>query len=301
MGAWFRGQTGEVLRWFAHLIGSVAFRVHVYSMLLLLLTPAFVPTSSELTVQFPVFSYIVVHKLPQLDMPTLFLVSYNFFNFAAQWARYKHCRQGSLVPACLGNTPQGSVHVGVPMSPEHEPSQIVIVSGINSFSLHKETSVQDRSWSWARTNSMSASPQILMDDFVFFSKDHTTHSRGVVAFETAWLIKWLGTHPSPRCTFHTWMGQENAKAASASQEAIQKWRLNKMRKYYQVLDSESFSSQIRKDIQAPMWKGHNDRYLTPAEFVNRPHSVFVLEWASPSAVFWTLLWLVDRRAWWASP
>ena len=252
MGAWSRGRTGEVLRWFAHLIGSVAFRVHFYSMLLLLLTPATAPTSSELTVEFPVFSYIVVHKLPQLDMPTVFLVSYNFFNFAAQWARHKHCSQGPLVPACLGNTPQGPVHVEVPMSPEHEPSQIVIVFGINSFSLHTETSVQHRSWSWARTNSMSASPQILMDDFVFFSKDHTTHSRGVVAFETAWLIKWLGTHPSPRCTFHTWMGQENEKQHLPHRKQFKSEENMKMRKYYQVSDSESFSSQILKDIQAPM-------------------------------------------------
>lgn len=81
MRDWFRSQTGEVLRWFAHLIGSVVCRVHVYSMLLLFLTPAFAPTSSELAVEFPVFLYIVVHKLPQLDMHTVFLVSYNFFIF----------------------------------------------------------------------------------------------------------------------------------------------------------------------------------------------------------------------------
>lgn len=80
MGARFRRQTGEVLRWFAHLIGSVVCRVHVYSMLVFL-TPAFAPTSSELAVEFPVFLYIVVHKLPQLDMYTVFLVSYNFFIF----------------------------------------------------------------------------------------------------------------------------------------------------------------------------------------------------------------------------
>ena len=49
-------------------------------MLLLFLTPASTPTSSELAVEFPVFLYIV-HKLPQLDMHTIFLVSYNFFIF----------------------------------------------------------------------------------------------------------------------------------------------------------------------------------------------------------------------------
>lgn len=79
-----QSQTGEVLRWFAHLIGSVVCRVHVYSMLLLFLTPAFAPTSSELAVEFPVFLYIVVHKLPQLDMATVFLVSIISLYFAAQ-------------------------------------------------------------------------------------------------------------------------------------------------------------------------------------------------------------------------
>ena len=63
MRDWFRSQTGEVLRWFTHLIGSVVCRVHVYSMLLLFLTPAFAPTSSELAVEFPVFLFIIFSLL----------------------------------------------------------------------------------------------------------------------------------------------------------------------------------------------------------------------------------------------
>ena len=53
---------------------------------------------------FLVFSYLIVHDLPQLACLQLFLVPYSFFVLCCwrrQVSRYKQCCKGSWVPACL--------------------------------------------------------------------------------------------------------------------------------------------------------------------------------------------------------
>ena len=87
------------LRWFAHPLGGVVCRGHAQY-------PAFAADSSK--VAFGVFwSFCILFLYLIRSYCTcmkLFLIPYSFFVFCwlrKHLSRYKHCSQGSQIPACL--------------------------------------------------------------------------------------------------------------------------------------------------------------------------------------------------------
>lgn len=71
--------------------------------------PAFASDTSEMTVEFWVFWYLVIDKLLHCACSQLVLVLYDFFVFCSSrrskhLSRRKHCSRGSQVLACLKTT-----------------------------------------------------------------------------------------------------------------------------------------------------------------------------------------------------
>ena len=89
-------------RWSVHPLQGAVCRDHEHC-------PAFTSDTSEMTVEFWVFLYLVIHKLPHCTCSQLILVCYDFFVFCSsrrsrRLSRCKHCSRGSQVPACLKTT-----------------------------------------------------------------------------------------------------------------------------------------------------------------------------------------------------
>lgn len=86
-------------RWSAHSLRGAVCRDHEQH-------PAF---ASDTSVEFWVFWYLVIHKLPRCACSQLVLVLYDFFVFCSSrrlrhLSRCKHCSGGPQVPACLKTT-----------------------------------------------------------------------------------------------------------------------------------------------------------------------------------------------------
>lgn len=89
------------LRWCVHSLQGAVCRDHEHC-------PAFTSDTSEMTVEFWVFLYVVIHRLPHCACSQLILVLYDFFAFCSsrRSRRLSWCSTvvGSQVLACLKTT-----------------------------------------------------------------------------------------------------------------------------------------------------------------------------------------------------